>query len=123
MLNHVNKHPQIYNTQKPKQQYMSEQNAKRIKAFKCEAYIKTEEVWCSQTFTSSRRYDRLQWGQNTLELPKILDPIEFRNMIRYLKATDSEELNNYNIQNSFSLFDDSNYQNKLERVQKPFRVR
>ena len=34
--------------------------AKRIKAFKCEAYIKTEKVWCSQIFTSSRRYDRLQ---------------------------------------------------------------
>ena len=96
--------------------------AKRIKAFKCEAYIKTDKVWCSQTFTSSRRYDRLQWGQNTLELPKILDPIECKNMIRYLNATDGEELNNYNIQNSFSLFDDINYQNKIERVQKPFRV-
>ena len=24
--------------------------AKRIKAFKCEAYIKTEKLWCSQTF-------------------------------------------------------------------------
>ena len=34
--------------------------AKRIKVFKCEAYTKTEKVWCSQTFTSSRRYDRLQ---------------------------------------------------------------
>ena len=44
--------------------------AKRIKAFKCEAYIKTEKVWCSQTISSSRRYDRLQWGQNTLEFPK-----------------------------------------------------
>ena len=58
--------------------------AKRIKAFKCEAYIKTEKVWCSQTFSSSRRYDRFQWGQNTFELPKILDPIvECKNMIRY----------------------------------------
>ena len=27
--------------------------AKRIKAFKCGAYIKTEKVWCSQTFSSS----------------------------------------------------------------------
>ena len=44
--------------------------AKRIKAFKCEAYIKTKKVWCSQAFTSSRRNDRLHWGQNTLELPK-----------------------------------------------------
>ena len=121
MLNHVNKHPQIYNTQKLKQQYIRAK-AKKIKAFKCEAYIKTEKVWCSQTSTSSRRYDRLQWGQNTLELPKILDPIECKNMIRYLHATDSEELNNYNMQNSFSLFDDNNYQNKIERVQNPFRV-
>ena len=56
--------------------------AKRIKAFKCEAYIKTEKVWCSQTFSSSRRYDRLQWGQNTLEFLKILDPIECNIMIR-----------------------------------------
>ena len=76
--------------------------AKRIKAFNCEAYIKTEKVWCSQTFSSSRRYDRLQWGQNTLVLPKILDPIECKNMIRYKNATDSNELNNYNIQSSFS---------------------
>ena len=96
--------------------------AKRIKAFKCEAYIKTEKVWCSQPFSSSRRYDRLQWGQNTLELPKIFDPIDRKNMIRYLNATDSNELNNYNIQNSISFFDDSDYQNKIELVQQPFRV-
>ena len=57
--------------------------AKRIKAFKCEAYIKTEKVGCSQTFSSSRRYDRLQWGQNTLEFLKLLDPIECNIMIRY----------------------------------------
>ena len=43
-------------------------------------------------------------------------------MIRYLNATDSEELNNYNIQSSSSLFDDSNYQNRIERNQNPFRV-
>ena len=73
--------------------------AKRIKAFKCEAYIKFEKVWCSQTLTSSERYDHLQWGQKTLEL------------------------NNYNIQSSFSLFDDSNYQNKIERIQTPFGVK
>ena len=96
--------------------------AKRIKAFKCEAYIKTEKVWCSQTLSSSRRYDRLQWGQNTLELPKILDPIECKNMIRYLNATDSNELNNYNIRSSFSFFDDNDYQKKIERVQQPLRV-
>ena len=94
----------------------------RAKAKRCEAYIKTEKVWCSQTFTSSRRFDRLHWGQKTLELPKILDPVECKNMVRYLNATDSNELNNYNIQSSFSFFDDSDYQNKLEQVQQPFRV-
>ena len=96
--------------------------AKRIKAFKCEAYIKTEQVWCSQTFSSCGRYDRLQWGQNTLELPKILEPIECKIMIRYLNATDNNELNNYNIETSFSFFDDSDYQKKIERVQQLFRV-
>ena len=96
--------------------------AKRIKALKGEAYKKTEKVWCSQTFSSSKWYDRLQWGQNTLELPKILDPIECKNMISYLNATDSYELNNYNIQSSFSFFDDNDYQKKIERVQQPFRV-
>ena len=96
--------------------------AKRIKAFKCEAYVKTEKVWCSQTYGSSRRYDRLHWDQNTLELPKTLDPIECKNLIRYLKATDSMELNNNNIQSSFSFFDDSDYQHRVERLQQPFRV-
>ena len=96
--------------------------AKRIKPFKCEAYMNAEKTWFSQTFSSSRRYDRLQWGQNTLELPKILDPIECNNMIRYLNATDTNELKNYNIQSSFSFFDDSDYQNKIEQVQKPIRV-
>ena len=61
--------------------------------------------------------------QNTLELPKILDPIESKNMIRCLNATDSKELNNYNIQKSSSFFDDSDYQNKIEQVQQPFRVK
>ena len=124
MLNHVNKHPQIYNTQKPKQQSVYVRaKAKRIKAFKCEAYIKTEKVWCSQTFSSSRRYDRLQWEQNTLELPKTHDLNGCQNMIRYLNATDSKELKKYNIQSSFSFFDDSDYQNKIEQVQQPFRVK
>ena len=44
-------------------------------------------------------------------------------MIRHLIATDSNELNNYNIQSSFSFFDDSDYQNKIEQVLQPFRVK
>ena len=38
-------------------------------------------------------------------------------MIRYLNAIDSNEIDNYNIQSSFSFFDDNDYQNKIERVQ------
>ena len=122
MLNHVNKHPQTNNIRKLKQQYMLEQKQKESKPSNVKHIKKTEKVCCSQTFSSSRRYDCLQWGQNTIELPKILDPIDCKNMIRYLNATDSKELNNYNIQSSFSFFDDSDYQNKIERVQQPFRV-
>ena len=44
-------------------------------------------------------------------------------MIRYLSATDGNELNNYNIQSSFPFFDDCDYQNKIEQVQQPFRVK
>ena len=44
-------------------------------------------------------------------------------MIRYLNATDSNELNNYNIQSSFSFFDDRDYQSKIEQVQQPYRVK
>ena len=54
---------------------------------------------------------------------KILDLVECKNMIRYINATDSNELNNYNIQSSFSFFDDSDYQNKIEQVKQPFRVK
>ena len=43
-------------------------------------------------------------------------------IIRYLNATDSNELNNYNKQNSFSFCDDSDYQNKIEQVYN-FRVK
>ena len=110
MLNHVNKHPQTYSIRKLKQQYMLEQKQKESKPSNVKHIQKKEKVWCSQTFSSSRRYDRLQWGQNTLELPKTLDPIDCKNMIRYLNATESNELNNYNIQSSLSFFDDSDYQ-------------
>ena len=43
-------------------------------------------------------------------------------MRRFLNPTGSNELNNYNIQSSFSFFDDNDHQNKIERVQRPFRV-
>ena len=74
MLNHVNKPPSDIQHTKTQATVYVRAKAKRIKAFKCEAYIKTEKVWCSQTFTSSRRYDRLQWGQNTFRTSKNIGP-------------------------------------------------
>ena len=62
-------------------------------------------------------------GTKHIGTSKNIRPYLMQIMIRYLNATDSEELNNYNIQSSFSLFDDSNYQNTIERVQTPFRVK
>ena len=59
-------------------------------------------------------------GTNTLEFPKTLDPIECKNMIRY--TTNSSELNTFNIQSSCSFVDNSDYQNKIEQVEQPFRV-
>ena len=38
-----------------------------------------------------------------------------------MHASDSNELNTYNIQNSFSFFDDNDYRNKIEQVQQPLR--
>ena len=43
-------------------------------------------------------------------------------MIRDLNANESNGMNKYNIQRYFSFFDDSDYQNKFEQVQEPFRV-
>ena len=99
---------------------MLEQKQKESKFSNVKRIQKTEKVWCSQSFSSSRRYDRLQWEQNTLELPKILDTVECKNMIRYLNATDGKELNNYDIQSSFSFFDDSDYQKKLNKFNNHF---
>ena len=39
-----------------------------------------------------------------------------------MNATDSNEINNYNIQTFFSFFDDGDYQHKIEQVQQPFGV-
>ena len=95
---------------------------KRIKTFEIEACVKTENVWCSQTYGNSRRYDHLHWEQNTLELPKILDRFECKHLIIYVNATDSNELNKCDTQCSFTVFDGNDCQIKLESVQPPFSV-
>ena len=61
-------------------------------------------------------------GTNYIRTSEKIDPIECKNMIRYLNATDSTELNKFNIKSSFSLFDESDYQKKIERIQQPFGV-
>ena len=46
--------------------------AKRIKAFKCEAYVKTHRQYCTRPKDSIYRTDRMDWYTNSLELPKSL---------------------------------------------------
>ena len=50
--------------------------AKRVKAFKCEAYAKQERKICFQGSVKNRRVDRTVWNHNTLPLPITLDPLE-----------------------------------------------
>ena len=58
--------------------------AKRVKAFKCEAYAKKERKICFQDSVKYRRVDRSVWNHNTLPLPITLDPLECKNFIRLL---------------------------------------
>ena len=107
---------------KPQATVFVRAKAKRIKAFKCEAFKKQKKFGVPKNFHPVDDMIVYNGDKNTLELPKILDPIERKNLIRYLNATDSNELNNYNIQSCFSFFDDSDYQNKIERVQQLFKI-
>ena len=77
MYNNVNKLLQIYNIQNTSNVYVRAK-AKRIAAFKCEAYVKTHKQWCSRQSTKHRT-DRMDWYTNSLELQKIIDPIECKN--------------------------------------------
>ena len=55
--------------------------AKRIRAFKCEAYAKKERKVCFQGNVNYRRVDRTVWNHNTMPLPITLDPRKCKNFI------------------------------------------
>ena len=58
--------------------------AKRVRAFKCEAYVKKERKACFEGNFKHRRVDRTVWNHNTKPLPITLDPVESKNFIRHL---------------------------------------
>ena len=70
--------------------------AKRIKAFKCEAYAKKERKICFQGTVNYRRVDRTVWNHKTLPLPITLDPLECKNLIRHLNGTNNKLRNHFN---------------------------
>ena len=51
-----------------------------------------------------------------------LDPLESKNLIRHLKGTNNNILNNLNYNKTFTLLKDHHFQEQLERVQTPFTV-
>ena len=95
--------------------------AKRIRAFKCEAYAKKERL-CFQGNVKYRPVDRTVWNHNTLPLPVTLDPLECKNLIRHLNGTDNKILNNFNYNRTFTLLEDQYFQEQLERFQTHFTV-
>ena len=90
--------------------------AKRIKAFNCVAYAKKERKTCFQGSVKYRRVDRTVWSHNTL------DPLECKNIIRHLNATNNKRLNNLHYNKIFTLLEDHYFQERLEQYQTPFTV-
>ena len=51
-----------------------------------------------------------------------LDPLECKNLIRYLNGTNNEILNNFNYNRTFTLLEDHYFQEKLKQYQTHFTV-
>ena len=96
--------------------------AKRVKAFKCEAYAKEERKISFQGSVEYRRVDQTVWNHNTLPLHITLDPLECKNLIRHLNVTNNTILNNFNCNRTFTLSEDYYFQAKLEQNQTRFTV-
>ena len=111
-IQHANIQAQIYVRAK----------AKRIRAFKCEAYAEKERKVCFQGNVKYRRVDRTVWNHNTMPLPITLDPLECKNLIRHLNGTDNKTLNNLNYNKTFTFLEDHYFQEQLEQFQPPFTV-
>ena len=74
-MNHVNKHPQTYSIRKLTQQYMLEQKQKESKPSNVK-HIKKQKMFGVPKHFHPVDDLIVYNGENTLELPKILDPIE-----------------------------------------------
>ena len=96
--------------------------ATRVTAWVCEAYVARRNFICGQMEHDYRRYDREDYYVNGLKRPLVLNPTECKLQIRFLNGTSNPELNLYNHSQSFTYFDDFNYQNAVEAAQGPFRV-
>ena len=64
--------------------------AKRVKAFKCEAYAKKEGELCFQGSAKYRRVDRTVWNHKTMPFPVTRDPLDCKNLIRHPNATNNK---------------------------------
>ena len=73
-------------------------NAKRIKAYKCVAYVKKERKICFQGSVKCRRVDRTVWNHNTT-----LDPLECKKFISHFNGTNRKILNNLHYNKTFTL--------------------
>ena len=96
--------------------------AKRIKAYKCVAYAKTERKNCFQGPVKCRRVDRNVWNHNTLPLPVTLDPLECKKIVKNQNDTINKILNNLHYNKTFTLLEDNYFQERLEQFQTPFTV-
>ena len=62
----------------------------------------------------------MDWYTNSLELPEIIDPIECKNLIRYLNGTNSPELSSYDYPSVLIFFENVSFQSILEQYQAAF---
>ena len=96
--------------------------AKRVRAFKCEAYGKKERKVGFQGSVKYRRVDRTVWNHNTMPLPITLDPLECKNLIRHPNGTDKKKPNNLNYNKTFTLLKENYFQEQFDRFQSPSTV-
>ena len=96
--------------------------AKRLKAWTCEEYVKPKKIVCAQSYYKYRRHDRAEYQQITMELPRTLDPTEYKYANCHHNGPDIPQLNAFAYSNSFTFFDDIQKQRLVETKQPPFRV-
>ena len=61
-------------------------------AFRCSATIQKTPVFCALgAYDKKSRHDRMDWHNNTMPLPKQVDPNDCKYSIQNLKDTDSAE--------------------------------